>query len=215
LVARSQESASRVGEQTGFKTGGLGVVVVTISVSLWNVLEDDSPVTLDIYGPCDLGVVNVGGTKITLRSDPMTGVVLAWSFACSSVVMVVKMLFLRLCDQLYKIIGGLISDIGVLFKEQSVLGDFYGNVVSWVLLIHDTVGEVRTLGAFGWGFGVTIAVSSSVRSGGAMRGWDMMRGRCRVIGSSCMLNMVNWGMVKELVGPYQRGDKHQGACNQF
>ena len=181
---------------------------MTISVSLWDVLEDDSPVALDVYGPCDLGVINIGGAKITLRSDPVTGVILAWSFAGSCVIMVVKMLLLRLGDQLYKIIGRLISNIGVFLEEQSILGDFYGNIVSWVLLIHDTVGEIGSLGAFWWGFWVTIAVSSTVGSGGAMRG--RMWGWGRMIGSS---RMMDGGMVNELVGPYQRGDKHQSACN--
>jgi len=59
LVARSQQSAGTVREQAGLQSGGLGVVVVTVAITLRDVLEDDSPVTLNIDSPGDLGVVNI------------------------------------------------------------------------------------------------------------------------------------------------------------
>jgi len=75
LVARGKKTTSRVGEQAGLKTGGLGVVVVTVSVSLWDVLEDDSPVSFNIDSTSDLGIINIGGAKITLRSNPVSCVI--------------------------------------------------------------------------------------------------------------------------------------------
>jgi len=83
LVARGKKTTSRVWEETGLKTSGLGVVVVTISVSLRDVLEDDSPVSFNIDSTGDLGVVNIGGAKVTLRSNPMSGVIRRRSLRCS------------------------------------------------------------------------------------------------------------------------------------
>lgn len=83
LVARGEETTSRVREQTGLKTGGLGVVVVTVSVSLWDVLEDDSPVSFNIDSASDLGVINIRGAKITLGSDPVSCVIRRWSLRSS------------------------------------------------------------------------------------------------------------------------------------
>jgi len=83
LVARGEKTTSRVREQTGLKTGGLGVVVVTVSVSLRDVLEDDSPVSLNIDSASDLGVINIRGAKITLRSNPVSCVIRRWSLRSS------------------------------------------------------------------------------------------------------------------------------------
>jgi len=83
LVARGEKTTSRVREQTGLKTGGLGVVVVTVSVSLRDVLEDDSPVSFNIDSASDLGVINIRGAKITLRSNPVSCVIRRWSLRSS------------------------------------------------------------------------------------------------------------------------------------
>merc|ERR1719431_60821 len=81
LVARGKKTTSRVREQTGLKTGGLGIVVVT--VSLRDVLEDDSPVSLNIDSASDLGVINIRGAKITLGSNPVSCVIRRWSLRSS------------------------------------------------------------------------------------------------------------------------------------
>jgi len=83
LVARGEKTTSRVREQTGLKTGGLGVVVVTVSVPLRDVLEDDSPVSFNIDSASDLGVINIRGAKITLRSNPVSCVIRRWSLRSS------------------------------------------------------------------------------------------------------------------------------------
>jgi len=83
LVARGEKTTSRVREQTGLKTGGLGIVVVTVSVSLRDVLEDDSPVSLNIDSASDLGVINIRGAKITLGSNPVSCVIRRWSLRSS------------------------------------------------------------------------------------------------------------------------------------
>jgi len=142
LVARSQEPAGAVREETGLQPGGLGVVVVTVAVALRDVLQDDPPVTLNIDSPGDLGVVNIGGTEVTLGSDPVTGVVLAGSLAGSSVVAVVEVFLLRLGDHLHEVVSTLVSDVGVLLQEESVLADLGGDVVGGILLVQDTVGEI-------------------------------------------------------------------------
>ena len=142
LVAGGQQPAGAVREQAGLQPGGLGVVVVTVAVSLGDVLEDDPPVALNIDGPCDLGVVHVGGTEVALGSDPVGSVVLAGSLAGSGVVRVVEALLLRLGDHLHEVVSTLVSDVGVLLQEESVLADLGGDVVSGILLVQDTVGEI-------------------------------------------------------------------------
>jgi len=142
LVAGGEESAGAVREQASLQSGGLGVVVVTVAVALRDVLEDDPPVTLNIDSPGDLGVVNIGGTEITLGSDPVTGVVLAGSLAGASVVAVVETLLLRLGDHLHQVVSTLVSDVRVLLQEESVLADLGGDVVGGVLLVQDTVGKI-------------------------------------------------------------------------
>ena len=142
LVARSQQPAGAIREETGLQPSGLGVVVVTVAIALRNVLQDDPPVTLNIDSPGDLGVVNIGGAKVTLRSDPVSGVVLAGSLAGASVVAVVEALLLRLGDHLHEVVSTLVSDVGVLLQEESVLADLGGDVVSGILLVQDTVGEI-------------------------------------------------------------------------
>ena len=54
LVAGGQQATRAVREETRLQTRGLGVVVVTIAVTLGDVLQDDSPVTLDVDGSGDL-----------------------------------------------------------------------------------------------------------------------------------------------------------------
>ncbi len=71
LVAWSQKPASRVGCPAGLQSGRLGVVVLSVSVFTWDVLEDDTPESLDVDGTSDLGIVDVRGAEITLRSDPV------------------------------------------------------------------------------------------------------------------------------------------------
>ena len=83
LVAGGKETTGRVGEKTGLKTSGLGIVIVTVSISLGDVLEDDSPVSFNIDGTSNLGVVNIRRTKVSLRSNPMSGVIRRWSLRSS------------------------------------------------------------------------------------------------------------------------------------
>ena len=79
LVTGGKKTTGRVREETGLNTGGLGVVVVTISVSLWDVLEDDSPVSLNIDSTSYLGIVNIRRTKVSLRSNPVRSVIRRWA----------------------------------------------------------------------------------------------------------------------------------------
>ena len=142
LVAGSQESAGAVREEAGLESGGLGVVVVTVTITIRDVLEDDSPVALDIDSAGDLGVVHIRGAEISLRSNPVAGVILGWSLASSSVVVVVKVLLLRLGNTINKIISGLVSNVSILLKEESVLTDLGGHIIGGVLLVHHTVGKI-------------------------------------------------------------------------
>jgi len=79
LVAGGKETTSGVGEETGLEAGGLGVVVMAVSVTVGDVLEDDSPVALDVDGTGDLGVIHIGWAEVSLGSDPVGGVILGGS----------------------------------------------------------------------------------------------------------------------------------------
>jgi len=212
LVAGGQESAGTVGEQTGLQSGGLGVVVVTISISVRNVLENDSPVALNIDSAGDLGIVNIRGTEVSLRSNPVGSVILAWSLGCSGVVAVVKVFLLRLGNAINKVISRLVSNVSILLEEESILGDLSSNVIGWILLVNDTVGKVRSFSTLGWGLGVTVAISGSMRGMGG-RG---VVGHGPIGGRGVWGGMVHWGVVDKLVCPYYSWDQHKAAaCNQF
>lgn len=75
LVTWGKETTSRVWGLTSLQTGSLGVIVLAIAIFFGDVLEDDSPVTFNINGPTDLGVVNIRWAQVTLRSDPVSGIV--------------------------------------------------------------------------------------------------------------------------------------------
>jgi len=199
LVAGGEEPAGAVREQAGLQPGGLGVVVVTVAVTLRDVLQDDPPVTLNIDSPGDLGVVNVGGTEVALRSDPVAGIVLAGSLAGSGVVGVVEGLLLWLGDHLHEVVSALVSDVSVLLQEESVLADLDSDVVGGVLLIQHTVGKVGSLGTLGGSLGVTIAIA--VGSGGVVRGGGGTI-RPRVMGSRGVVHRV----VDQFVCPDDGGD---------
>ena len=162
LVARSQQPAGTVGGQAGLQPGGLSVVVVAVAVALRDVLEDDPPVALNIHCSGDLGVVDVRGAEIALGSDPVGGVVRRGALGGTSVVLVVKGLFLFLGDVLDQVIGRLVSNVSILLQEESILRDLVRDVVRGIFRVQDTVGKVATLSTLGWGFWVTVGVGSGV-----------------------------------------------------
>jgi len=200
LVARGKESAGTVREQASLQPGGLGVVVVTVSITIRNVLEDDSPVTLNIDSSGDLGVVNVAWAEISLGSDPVAGVVFAWSFASSGVVVVVKVFLLRFGNSVDKIISALVSNVSVLLQEESVLADLGGHVIGGVFLVHHAVGKVGALGTLGWGLRVTVTVAMGSRLSMAIGSWRIGGGVVRAS------SMVDRAMMRKLVCPYQCRD---------
>jgi len=159
VVARSQQSAGTVRVQAGLKPGGLGVVVLSVSVSLGDVLQDDSPVAFNIDGTGDLSIVNITGAQVALRADPVTGIVGRGSLAGTSVVLVVKRLLLGLGDVLDKVISRLVGNVRILLQEKRILGDLVGNVIGGILRVQDAVGKVRTLSALGGSLGITVAMA--------------------------------------------------------
>lgn len=201
LVAGGEETAGGVGGLAGFQSGSLGVVVVTVAVILGDMLEDDSPVSLNIDGPADLGVVDVGRTKVTLRSDPVGGVVGRGTLGGSGVVVVVEALLLVLGDVLHQVVGGLVGNVGVLLQEDGILADLVGDLVLGIFGIFDAEGKVGVEGALGWGFGITVAVGSVVRGvGRAMRRRTVGRWVVRQ-------GMVGEGMIGRC--PDEGGRNHQ------
>ena len=75
LIAWSKETASRVRGLTSLQTGSLCVVIMAIAIFFGDVLEDDSPKTFNVNGSSDFSVINIRWTQVTLRSNPMCGVV--------------------------------------------------------------------------------------------------------------------------------------------
>lgn len=90
VITGSQQPAGRVRVETSLQPGGLGVVVVAISVSLGDVLQDYSPVALNIDSTGDLSVVNIAGAEVALGSNPVAGVIGRGSLGGSGVVLVVE-----------------------------------------------------------------------------------------------------------------------------
>ena len=173
LVARSQEPASGVGGSASLQPGGLGVVVLAVAVFLWDVLEDDAPEALDVDGASDLGVVDVGRAEVTLRSDPVGGVVRGGSLGSSGVVAVVEGVLLILGDVFDQVVGALVGDVRVLLEEDRIVADLGGDLVFGVLGVDQTEGEVGVDGAGGRDLGVTVGGGW----GRGIWGWGRMGGQ--------------------------------------
>ena len=156
LVTRSQEPASRVGGPASLQPGGLGVVVLSVTVLLGDVLQDDSPEAFDVYGAADLGVVDVRGAQVALGSDPVGGVIGRGSLGGSGVVAIVERVLLVLGDVLDQVVGALIGHVGVLLQEDGVVTDLGGDLVLGVLGVDEAEGEVGVDGASRGGLGVTV-----------------------------------------------------------
>ena len=135
VITGSQKSAGRIRGLAGFQAGGLGIVIVTISVVFGDVLENDTPVSFNVDSTFDFGVFNCGGAKVTFRSDPVGSIIGRRSLGSSSVVFVIEGSFLRSNDVLNQVIGGLVGDIRVLFQENGVLGDLVSDFVIGILSI--------------------------------------------------------------------------------
>ncbi len=71
VIAGCEEAAGRVRGEAGLQAGGLGVVVVTVSVLLGDVLQDDAPVSLHVDGAADLGVVDLRRAEVSLGPGPV------------------------------------------------------------------------------------------------------------------------------------------------
>ena len=59
LVAGSQEPAGRVRGLASLQPGGLSVVVVSVSVLLGDVLQNDPPVAINVHSSAQLGILDV------------------------------------------------------------------------------------------------------------------------------------------------------------
>jgi hypothetical protein len=99
LVTRSQKSASRIGSLTSLQPSGLGVIVVSIRVVSGNVLEDDTPKALNIDSPLQLGIVDMGGAKIALRSNPVANIIRTGSLGSTGIVIIVEAIFLKMLEK--------------------------------------------------------------------------------------------------------------------
>lgn len=113
LVAGSEETTSGIGIQTGFEAGGLGIVV--------DIVDDDSPISVDVTGAFGHTVNDVGWAEITFGSDPMAGIIGRFALRSAGVVIVVESIFLVFGDVFDEIIGGLVGDIGVFLVEEVIL----------------------------------------------------------------------------------------------
>jgi len=156
LVAGGEESASGVWGSASLQSGGLGVVVLAVTVLLRDVLKNDPPESLDVDGSPDLGVVHVGGAEVALGSNPVGGVVGRRSLGGSSVVAVVEGVLLVLGDVLHEVVGALVGHVGVLLQENGVMADLGGDLVLGVLGVDETEGKVGVDGAGRGGLGVTV-----------------------------------------------------------
>jgi len=156
LVAGGQEPAGTVRGEASLQSGGLSVVVVSVSISLRDVLEDNPPITLYVDGPGDLGVFHLGRTEVTLRSNPVGGIVGRWTLGGSGVVVIVEMFLLLLRDVLNQVIRGLIRDISVLLQEESILRDLVCDVICWIFWVWDTVWQVTPFGTLRRSLGITV-----------------------------------------------------------
>jgi hypothetical protein len=77
----------------------LGVIVVSIGVVMGDVLEDDTPIPLNIDSPMNLGIANKGRAKIALRSNPVASVIRTGSHGSTGIVFIVEVSFLKMFEK--------------------------------------------------------------------------------------------------------------------
>jgi hypothetical protein len=177
LVAGGEQTAGRVRVLASLKTGGLGVVVVAITIALGDVLQDDPPVALNIDSTGDLGIVHITGAKVALWSNPVSSIIRGISLASSSVVAIIKSLLLLLGDVLHQVISWLVSNVSVFLKEESILRYLVSNIICRVLSILNTVGKVTAFSTLGCSLRVTVSILRGRGRvgrdiGGRMRNWE-------------------------------------------
>ena len=158
LVAWSQETAGRVWSLASFQASSLSVVVMSITVFFGDMLQNDSPVSFDVHGSPDLGIVDVRWAKVAFWTDPVAGIVGRWTLGSTSVVGVIESVLLVLGNVLNQIISRLVSHIRVLLEEDRILRYLVGNLVLWIFRVFDAEWKVGVDGTFWGGLGVTVAV---------------------------------------------------------
>merc|ERR1719348_424780 len=103
LVAGGEETAGRVRGLASLQPDGLGVVVVSVSVLLGDVLQDDPPVALNVDSAPDLGILDVRGAEVALGSNPVSSIIRRGSLGGTSVVRVVEGTLLGGGDVLHQV----------------------------------------------------------------------------------------------------------------
>ena len=157
------------------------VIVMTIAILLRNVLEDNTPVAFNIDGSTNFGIPYIGWTQVTLRSNPVGGVIWGWSFGSTGVVGVVKCGFLWGGNVLNKIVSRLIRDIRILLQKDWILADFVGDLIFRILWILNTEWKIRVKSTLWRGLGVTISMWRMWM----MRGWVDWMDRVVGCGGEC------------------------------
>lgn len=137
--ARGEGTARGSGKQAGLKPCSLGVVM--------HVVDNHTPLPLDVTSTLGHGVHHVGGAEIAFRTRPVCKIVRRVARGSACVVGVVEALLLLLGDPVHQVVGGLGGDVGVLLQENDVGVDVGLDLVLGVLFIIKAVAQGGVLGA--------------------------------------------------------------------
>lgn len=169
LVTGSQGTTSSLWEQTGLKTGSLGVVV--------DIVDDDTPFAFYVEGTFGGGIGDVGGADVTLGTGPVGDIIRRVTSGGTSVVRVIEGLFLGLGHHIDEVISRLVSDVSILLGEEMVSTDGSLDLIFGIFFVHEAVSKSRVSGASRRGCRVTVRVAI----GGLVAiGWLLAIGRAWV-----------------------------------
>ena len=121
-----------------------------------SVVDNDSPISVDITGTFRHGIQNFGGAEVSFGTNPMSDIIWTRSLGCSSVVLVVKSSLNILVQMLNEIVGRLISYIGVLLVKKVVGRDGILDLVLRVVGVFKAVVESSGIGTIRGQFGITV-----------------------------------------------------------
>jgi len=148
LVTGSQKSASRIRSQASFQSGSLGVVM--------SVVDNDSPVSVNVSGTFRHGVQDFRGTQVTFGPNPVRNIIWTRSLGGPSVIFVIKASFHVLVQMFNQIVGRLICYIAVFFLKKVVSRNGIFDLILGVVRVFKTIMKTSGVGTVRRKLGVTI-----------------------------------------------------------
>ena len=158
-----------------------------------SVVDNDSPVSVNIPSTFRHCVQDFRGTQITLGPNPVRNIVWTWSLGGPSVIFVIKASFHVLVQMFNQIVGRLICYIAVFFLKKVVSRNGIFDLVLGVVRVFKAIMETSGVGTVRRKLGVTIPILMMRCVMG--NGRRMMVGCVRSVIRAGTWEVGSWGWV--------------------